>query len=591
MFVTSVKDLFEDRKRYLSDKKVNNSSCRVYNYKQEKFESKSWKELRVGDIVHLSNDEMIPADMLLLHSSDENGYCYIDTLNLDGETNLKQREIPRGLNIIQDGKFNPKDLLAELECDTPTTKIYRFHGNLRQPWGEIIPVGKDNLLLRECVVKNTDYVEGLVVYAGHESKAMLNNGGPRYKRSKLEKQINFDVIWCAAILVALCLSGAIGFGTFTGSFNENAPFLGMLDAQFLQLNPIWDGFLAFWTFIIILQVIIPLSLYVTIEITKLIQVYLIHNDKEMYDAIHDKSTECRALNIPEELGQVQFMFCDKTGTLTENKMVFKRCAIMGQDFNHNSYSNATTGKSVIPVNPRLGEHLNNLDIQVLVEGTQSNLSPMCATMREFFLLLAVCNTVVVAKCPKRDTMDARGHIMEEKPSEAESINSTLSRPSRNTEVSIPHTPAPTPSVSVPTSAARSMTPSPPPSIVSTVSSTAGLTASATPTSTSAPPARRPRLLQILPGSVTNRQLSPIQSSPVGTPGESPSTRSRSSNLSNLLNPLNKLANLTANHSLGKSSKNKLNPKPESRPFYEAESPDELALVDAAFAYNFKLMKR
>merc|ERR1719481_673905 len=181
--------------------------------------------------------------------------------------------------------------------------------------------------------------------------------------------------------------------------------------------------------------------------------------------------------------------------------------------------------------------------------------------------------------------------MEEKPSEAESINSTLSRPSRNTEVSIPHTPAPTPSVSVPTSAARSMTPSPPPSIVSTVSSTAGLTASATPTSTSAPPARRPRLLQILPGSVTNRQLSPIQSSPVGTPGESPSTRSRSSNLSNLLNPLNKLANLTANHSLGKSSKNKLNPKPESRPFYEAESPDELALVDAAFAYNFKLMKR
>merc|ERR1719481_2295894 len=181
--------------------------------------------------------------------------------------------------------------------------------------------------------------------------------------------------------------------------------------------------------------------------------------------------------------------------------------------------------------------------------------------------------------------------MEEKPSEAESINSTLSRPSRNTEVSIPHTPAPTPSVSVPTSAARSMTPSPPPSIVSTVSSTAGLTASATPTSTSAPPARRPRLLQILPGSVTNRQLSPIQSSPVGTPVESPSTRSRSSNLSNLLNPLNKLANLTANHSLGKSSKNKLNPKPESRPFYEAESPDELALVDAAFAYNFKLMKR
>ena len=159
MFVTSVKDLFEDRKRYLSDKKVNNNSCRIYNHREEKWESRCWKELRAGDLVHLSNDEMIPADILLLHTSDTNGYCYIDTLNLDGETNLKQREVPRGLQISQDGRLNPKELLADLECDAPTTKIYRFHGSLVQPWGERIVVGKDNLLLRECIVKNTDFVE------------------------------------------------------------------------------------------------------------------------------------------------------------------------------------------------------------------------------------------------------------------------------------------------------------------------------------------------------------------------------------------------------------------------------------------------
>ena len=160
--------------------------------------------------------------------------------------------------------------------------------------------------------------------------------------------------------------------------------------------------------------IIPLSLYVTIEITKLVQVYLIHNDRELYDSLHDKSTECRALNVPEELGQVQYMFCDKTGTLTENKMVFKRCALLGKDFNHNSYSVGNSARAVIPANPELAEHLNNLDIQVLVEGTESNLSPMCATMREFFILLAVCNTVVVSKTPKRDTMDARGVIVQDK---------------------------------------------------------------------------------------------------------------------------------------------------------------------------------
>merc|ERR1719410_2138176 len=140
-----------------------------------------------------------------------------------------------------------------------------------------------------------------------------------------------------------------------------------------------------------------------------------------------------------------------------------------------------------------------------------------------------------------------------------------------------------------------MTPSPPASRSMTVSSTAGLAASATPTAVSGPPgsgARRPRLLNIMPGN--GRPLSPILSSPVTSPGESPSSRPKSSNLSNLFNingGLNKLASFTSNHSLGKSSKNKLNPKPESRPFYEAESPDELALVDAAFAYNFKLVKR
>ena len=69
---------------------------------------------------------------------------------------------------------------SSVECDMPTTKIYRFHGSILHKWGERVPVGKDNLLLRECLLKNTNFIEGLVVYAGHESKAMLNNGGPRW---------------------------------------------------------------------------------------------------------------------------------------------------------------------------------------------------------------------------------------------------------------------------------------------------------------------------------------------------------------------------------------------------------------------------
>jgi len=325
--VTAIKDIFEDRRRYLSDKRVNNSTCRVY--KSGRYVKTPWKDIKVGDMVHLSCNEMIPADILVLKSSDEHGLCYIDTQNLDGEANLKQREVPRGF-VDSQATFHPRDFRSTLECDLPTTKIYRFHGSISHPNGEKVPVGKDNLLLRECVLKNTTFVEGLVAYAGKESKTMLNNGGPRYKRSKLEVQMNRDVIWCVLVLIVLCLTGAIGNTTWLASYNEYIPFLNT--KTFEETKPFYDGFLVFWTFVITLQVIIPMSLYVTLEMTKLLQIYLIQQDVKMYDETCNRRVECRALNIPEELGQIQYVFCDKTGTLTENKMVFKRCTVVGQLF-------------------------------------------------------------------------------------------------------------------------------------------------------------------------------------------------------------------------------------------------------------------
>ncbi|XP_066998273.2 phospholipid-transporting ATPase VD [Anabrus simplex] len=565
--VTAVKDLFEDRRRHASDKRINNSTCRVYNGQAERYKRVLWKDVRVGDLVHLSNNEQIPADVLLLRSSDPHGLCYIDTCNLDGETNLKQRCVVKGF-VERQNSFQPSLFRSVVEVDPPTTKIYRFHGAIVHPSGERIPVSTDNLLLRECMLKNTDFVEGIVVYAGHETKAMLNNGGPRYKRSSLERQMNLDVIWCVLILVVLCVIGAVGCKLWLSSYDPSAPFIP--DFQ----EPAYEGLLSFWTFVIILQVMIPLSLYVTMEMSKLMQVYHIHNDINLYDPESNKRIECRALNIPEELGQVQYIFSDKTGTLTENKMIFRRCTINGVDYNHatpDNLQNVQVGLNTfvpLSVNTRLREDMQN----------------PCSSqhIQEFLVLMAVCNTVVVSCHPHHDEMNASG-IIETSPSlltESHINPDTLltGTPHTNTRSSTlrgPHSitlGSAKPDKYSRLSESRSVTPSPPLLHGSSVHSPQ--------------PYQRPQLSPILSSTETT---SPPDSPPVSRPRL---PRPRMLNVPSILRGANHRKGSSPQHHPHQRQQKSVTPSPrELKPFYEAESPDELALVNAAYSYNCKLIKR
>ncbi|CAI2727712.1 unnamed protein product [Schistosoma spindalis] len=357
--IVAMKDAYEDFRRYLLDRKVNKKPCEVYSVQEKQYIINQWQYLRPGDFIRLYTNDIIPADILLLATSNSTGICHIETSNLDGESNLKQREIIP--NLLNKDEFSPLTFLYPIEVEAPSAELYKFHGKIILP--EIrIPIHKNNMLLRGCVLRNTDYVIGIVIYAGCETKAALNNSGVRFKRSKLEKQINLDVIWCVLILVVVCVTGAIGSAVWHQNLPGDDVLFVALDRNSSTSTPAYQGFLNFWRFVIIFQTIIPLPLYVTIEFVKMHQVWHMNNDLQLYDSNLDRRIEIRAFNIPEDLGQIEYVFTDKTGTLTENKMEFKRASINGKDYhtddgdyheNNDQLSNHSSPKYTVT-------HLNTL---------------------------------------------------------------------------------------------------------------------------------------------------------------------------------------------------------------------------------------
>eukprot|EP00536_Pseudo-nitzschia_multiseries_P002375 jgi/Psemu1/251596/estExt_Genewise1Plus.C_310085 len=442
-----------DKKRHKSDYKTNTFRCIVQS--TAIFRPIQRKDIRQGHIIVVKNREMIPADMVLLASSGDRGCAYIETSSIDGETNLKLRvsakhktdpayskphetieEAVRRIagfsvlgcpnNLLDDQQYVDEHV-AELMTEPPDAHINTFTGLLTFPAQQRVsaideenlqpsagngngkrelPLGAENLLLRGSILRNTEWAIGLTCFTGTDTKLSQNTIESQAKFSQLDLITNK----CVIVMVFVELACIVYLSTAAVVINENNvdrlwcvitkspwPYLPDLPA------PEWSTKGQSWlqyamTNITLLSYFVPLSMYFTLEVCNFFLMWLISVDPDIYDPTTDTRAEPRSVTYTD-LGQIQYVFSDKTGTLTQNVMRFKRCSVDGMVF----------GKPVAKSSPNEGQDgkvLSNflptrqvLVGQVLVSKDGKHLAKtkgMTFNAELFLRVMSLCHTVVDA---------------------------------------------------------------------------------------------------------------------------------------------------------------------------------------------------
>ncbi|XP_045058203.2 phospholipid-transporting ATPase IK isoform X2 [Desmodus rotundus] len=385
LVIRATRDLVDDIGRHRSDRTVNNRPCQVLVGKS--FLWKKWRDLCVGDLVRLHKDNIVPADVLLLASTEPSSLCYVETADIDGETNLKFRQAPMAMHRELTSVRKMASFQGKVVCEEPNSRMHHFMGHLK--WeGKKYSLDSGNILLRGCKIRNTDTCYGMVIYAGFDTKIMRNCGKIHLKRTKIDRLMNRLVILIFVFLVLISMALTLGFWDKVTEFKAKHHYVAGKHVHSVTT----ESFLIFCGFLILLSVMVPMSAFFTAEFIHLGNSIFINWDVQMYYEPQDMPAKARNTSLNDQLGQVEYVFSDKTGTLTQNIMTFRKCCINGIVY----------GPDEEEALPKESPYLWNkfADGKLLFQNARllgAVHSNEDRTVQEFWRLLAICHTVMAQK--------------------------------------------------------------------------------------------------------------------------------------------------------------------------------------------------
>ena len=367
--LTMLREAFDDHRRHLQDLEENNKQAEIFN-NEGSLESVSWQDLCVGDLVKVRNTELVPADLLIISSEESNNICYTETSCLDGETSLKRRYAISTAPI------------GVIECEKPNHNMYSLNGTF---FGQKrISFSIQNCILRGSRLMNTESITGVVLYTGEDTKVRRNvNEKIRTKNSWLEIEMTNKFI----IFVLLFVFGLSIVSTVIHLSRKRRYFFWYLP----RTTGVGDLKL-FLSFFILYNTMIPLALYVMLETIKLIQAFLMRNDIEMYHEKSDTPANTKTSSLNEELGQLKYLFTDKTGTLTQNEMIFKYFGFGNCIVNHKAELFRDIGMAI-------HQYTSEEAMKMLASyynGSQSVATLSCSHLESYLIAICVCHTAVMS---------------------------------------------------------------------------------------------------------------------------------------------------------------------------------------------------